>query len=126
MTIAAPNIETPSHEAVRTRLLADRAELVLTLQQQNAATPEERTDVPDGPGETETLAIAEVRAVTARVAAITQVAIDEIDAALLRIAAGTYGACEACAAPIPAARLEALPAATHCVHCQGAREAATR
>ena len=42
----------------------------------------------------------------------------EMDAALARIDAGTYGMCAACGEPIPDARLEALPEATHCVGCK--------
>ena len=48
--------------------------------------------------------------------------IEDIDAALARIATGDYGRCESCAAPIPAARLEALPTAVTCVECAAARE----
>lgn len=40
---------------------------------------------------------------------------DQLLAALDRVAAGTYGICEVCGRPIPAARLEARPAATRCV-----------
>ncbi|MFB7800560.1 TraR/DksA family transcriptional regulator [Isoptericola nanjingensis] len=40
---------------------------------------------------------------------------DQLLAALDRVAAGTYGVCEVCGRPIPAARLEARPAATRCV-----------
>jgi DnaK suppressor protein len=39
----------------------------------------------------------------------------EIDAALERVAAGTYGICEVCAGPIAPARLEARPTARTCV-----------
>ncbi|MFE7407250.1 TraR/DksA family transcriptional regulator [Isoptericola sp. NPDC057559] len=39
----------------------------------------------------------------------------ELLAALDRVAAGTYGVCEVCGRPIPAARLAARPAATRCV-----------
>ena len=46
----------------------------------------------------------------------------EIDAALARIAAGTYGTCEDCAEPIDPARLEAAPTATRCVDCQRKHE----
>jgi RNA polymerase-binding transcription factor len=46
----------------------------------------------------------------------TQV-LGEIDAALLRIDAGTYGTCMNCAEEIPAARLEAYPWASVCVDC---------
>jgi RNA polymerase-binding protein DksA len=39
----------------------------------------------------------------------------EIDAALARISAGTYGTCERCGNPIGEERLEALPWATLCI-----------
>ena len=42
----------------------------------------------------------------------------EIDAALDRIAAGTYGLCVHCGADIPEERLEFRPFASGCVSCQ--------
>lgn len=48
---------------------------------------------------------------------------DEALAALDRIDAGTFGMCEACGKAIPAARLDALPYARHCVGCAAATEA---
>lgn len=42
----------------------------------------------------------------------------EIDAAVERIGNGSYGTCTTCQQTIPAARLEALPAATQCVTCK--------
>jgi DnaK suppressor protein len=47
--------------------------------------------------------------------------IGEIDAALARIAAGTYGRCTGCQAEIPAERLELRPFAGTCVACTTAR-----
>jgi RNA polymerase-binding transcription factor DksA len=41
----------------------------------------------------------------------------EIDAAVARVAAGSYGTCERCHGPIPDARLEARPTARTCVAC---------
>ncbi|KQX72534.1 TraR/DksA C4-type zinc finger protein [Aeromicrobium sp. Root472D3] len=41
----------------------------------------------------------------------------EIDAALERVRAGTYGVCERCGATIPDGRLEARPVARRCVPC---------
>ena len=41
-----------------------------------------------------------------------------IDAALMRMAARTYGICVACHAPIPLARLKAQPSAQRCQPCQ--------
>jgi RNA polymerase-binding transcription factor DksA len=43
----------------------------------------------------------------------------ELDDALARSAAGTYGACARCGEPIPAERLAARPFATTCVACAG-------
>jgi len=45
--------------------------------------------------------------------------LDEIDAALERVAAGTYGVCVVCGRPISPARLEARPTALTCVECAG-------
>lgn len=42
-----------------------------------------------------------------------------IEAALGRIADGTYGDCETCGVPIAPARLAALPYATRCLACAG-------
>ena len=39
----------------------------------------------------------------------------DIDAALAKVAAGTYGLCEVCGEPIPDGRLEARPTARTCV-----------
>lgn len=47
--------------------------------------------------------------------------LDEIDAALERVAAGTYGVCEVCGRPIAAGRLEVRPTARTCVKCAAAR-----
>jgi len=43
--------------------------------------------------------------------------LDEVDAAVSRLDAGTYGACRTCRRPIPVARLEAVPEASQCVPC---------
>jgi DnaK suppressor protein len=48
--------------------------------------------------------------------------LSEIDAALKRIEAGTYGICTNHGEQIPEERLEALPWATLCIDCQRERE----
>jgi len=50
-----------------------------------------------------------------RLATELQDALEEVDAALGRLEAGTYGICEVCAKPIGEARLEAMPAARFCI-----------
>lgn len=46
--------------------------------------------------------------------------LDDVDAALAQIEKGEYGTCLNCGKPIPAARLEARPAAVLCVDCKTA------
>jgi hypothetical protein len=43
----------------------------------------------------------------------------EIDAALLRIEQGRFGACQNCGGPLGLQRLRALPEARYCVACSG-------
>src|ERR1700759_598355 len=47
--------------------------------------------------------------------------LSDIDDALAKIDAGTYGMCEQCGKPIGEARLEAMPAARLCITCASAR-----
>jgi DnaK suppressor protein len=44
-------------------------------------------------------------------------ALDDIEGALTLLDQGTYGLCLSCGAAIPYERLEAVPAARHCVSC---------
>jgi RNA polymerase-binding transcription factor DksA len=48
------------------------------------------------------------------VAAASEAVLDDVDDALSRLAAGTYGRCEACGEEISSLRLDALPLARTC------------
>jgi DnaK suppressor protein len=48
--------------------------------------------------------------------------LDQVEGALERFEAGTYGLCEQCGREIDPARLKALPYATLCLPCQQRRE----
>ena len=50
----------------------------------------------------------------------------EVEAALTRVAEGSYGTCVECGEPIPHARLAANPSAARCIACQERLEAGTR
>lgn len=50
----------------------------------------------------------------------------EVEGALSRMQAGTYGECEECGQPIPFGRLQASPSAPRCIACQEKLEAALR
>ena len=41
--------------------------------------------------------------------------LDDVEQALVKLDEGTYGLCERCEQPIPAARLEAMPASRFCI-----------
>jgi DnaK suppressor protein len=45
----------------------------------------------------------------------------EVDAALHRIAAGSYGTCSSCGGPLGLQRLRAIPEARFCLGCSGHR-----
>jgi RNA polymerase-binding protein DksA len=48
-------------------------------------------------------------------------ALDEVEHALAKHEAGTYGLCEGCGKPIAPARLEAMPTARFCIDCASRR-----
>ena len=45
--------------------------------------------------------------------------VERVERALEKLADGTYGTCDVCGRPIPAARLDAKPESTTCVSCAG-------
>ena len=67
-------------------------------------------------GEGDTLGVERERDL--QLSALARAAVDEIDRALAKMDAGTYGVCERCGNPIPKARLKALPYAALCVACK--------
>lgn len=60
---------------------------------------------------------------TQAVASNAQVLLAQVDAALQRLDAGTYGKCVQCGKDINPRRLEVLPYATLCIECQSRNEA---
>lgn len=62
--------------------------------------------------------------VTAALHDAARSALAEVDAALARIEDGSYGVCVRCQQPILAERLEILPMAARCMHCQRQAECA--
>ena len=52
--------------------------------------------------------------------------LEEIDAAVARIAQGRYGVCETCGRPIAADRLEVRPIARECIACASGRSSIGR
>ena len=67
-------------------------------------------------GEGDTLAVERERDLA--LSAQARAAIEQIDLAVEKIHAGTYGQCETCGTTIPKERLKALPYAALCVKCK--------
>jgi RNA polymerase-binding transcription factor DksA len=105
LTLISPAATTPAPAQTwnpfRVLLEEQRADC---LRRRELALAEAATSMPDP--------VAQSRAATL---ALT---IDEIDAALHRIADGTYGSCVHCGVAIPTERLEFRPFAAGCVACQ--------
>ncbi|GMA18000.1 TraR/DksA C4-type zinc finger protein [Arsenicicoccus piscis] len=105
----------------RARLLADRAEAVERMRDLgtsfddivDAARDSNLDDEHDPEGST----IAAERSLVSSLARGTARQVAQIDAALARLDAGTYGVCTSCGRPIGAARLEARAAAARCIDC---------
>ncbi|MBB3082586.1 TraR/DksA family transcriptional regulator [Geodermatophilus sabuli] len=91
-------------EPFRLRLEAQRAECV---QERERALADTVQSLPDD-------------VAVSRAASLLQT-IEDIDAALARIAAGSYGRCVHCGTDIPEERLELRPFATGCVACSQRR-----
>ena len=103
MSASLDAMTAPSADRFRTLLEGLRADYV---QQREEALAECATSVPDP--------------VAQRRSADLLVTIEQIDAALARIEAGTYGRCTGCQAEIPEERLELRPFAGTCVACTSA------
>jgi RNA polymerase-binding transcription factor DksA len=84
----------------------DMAALIAASRDSNA------DDEHDPEGQTIAYERSQLSAVTSQ----TRTHLDEVEAALARVAAGTYGSCEVCHRPIDPDRLEARPTARTCVH----------
>ena len=139
MTTPAPSADRPrtasgaqDHDGdalvawARDRLAEDRDLLLARIAQMDgdmgslvAASRESNADDEHDPeGQTIAYERSQLAALTDRARAH----LTEVDAATVRLAAGTYGTCEVCGEPIDRARLEARPTAATCVgHAGGGR-----
>ena len=111
----------PDIEAARARLLIERAAAQRRLAALRsdfdgivaASTDSNADDEHDPEGTT----IAFERSQVAALAKQAETRLAEVEAALTRLDAGTYGVCVRCGTPIPVGRLEARPTAITCVTC---------
>lgn len=103
------HVERDTYERQAKQLRAEADSLVMDMDPGDVQFDEES-------GEGDTLNIERERDLA--LSAQASAAVDEIDRALAKMDAGTYGICERCGNPIPKARLKALPYAALCVACK--------
>ncbi|WP_323791272.1 TraR/DksA family transcriptional regulator [Nocardioides sp.] len=112
-------------ESARDRLERARIEVVARLtsvtHEYDAVVASSRDTNADDEHDPEGATIAFERSQVGTVVRLAQQHLAEVDAALARVAAGTYGRCEECEEPIGEGRLEARPAARTCISCASAR-----
>ncbi|MGN6743156.1 MAG: TraR/DksA family transcriptional regulator [Amnibacterium sp.] len=99
-------------EALRAETVGSLAELGVRIDAVTAARADANTDDEHDP-EGATIAFERSQADALRAAARAR--LTQIDAALTRVEAGTYGRCVVCGTPIPDARLAARPFAATCL-----------
>lgn len=109
-------------KALKEKLLAQKAQLQQDLSVSKQEISEEGDDLVQESGVSNHMAdeasdMADTETEMALESA-TQQELDLVDQALARMEAGTYGTCTNCGKPIPAARLEARPAAQYDIACQ--------
>lgn len=95
-------------EATTARIAALEAQLEGIVETASASSGDDEHD-PEGQ------TIAYDRAQTQALLDRARADLAEVEAAVARLAAGTYGVCEVCGRSIPGERLEARPAARRCV-----------
>jgi DnaK suppressor protein len=105
------------HSDARALLVSKRSEILTKVDQLGAHDPAEVANLGFGKRIGDGTTYAVERMTDAYQARTIYATVTEIDQALERIDAGTYGRCVSCANPIPLERLEAVPWAALCVPC---------
>jgi DnaK suppressor protein len=98
----------------RRALIQRQAELLVELKLKR----EEIAELPEPVPEDDQPAAAQESSVSRELTSLEAGELSRVNAALVRMTSGTYGVCERCGSPIPAARLKAIPWAEHCHRCE--------
>jgi RNA polymerase-binding transcription factor DksA len=125
--MAAPALSSPVQPASRDEQAVERLRSVLVAEReaQAALVADHRSTAAALTGERDVDSILE-REIAEASAVRADEAVGAVDEALAALAAGTYGLCESCGAPIPVERLEAVPHARFCVACASEHAGAAR
>lgn len=105
-------------DGIRIQLEAHRAHLRDEIQEQGADPDADEVAFIDDAGFSDRSHSTEERSRLISVVRALRSNLRDVDRALAKIDAGTYGACESCGKPISSERLEALPWAVLCIDCK--------
>jgi DnaK suppressor protein len=111
---------TPSPSLYRERLLQERTQLLQRIAEQRGGLVS-RADMAADHFDNSFQSRAQIRSERQTEFAINEhetAELGDIEAALERLDAGTYGQCTDCGVTIPPARLNAYPTAKRCIDCQ--------
>jgi DnaK suppressor protein len=104
------------------RALLQGLYLELTAELEEASAAASTVGIADTGDEADVGSRAEAREQQLTLAASIRGRREQVEVALQRLDAGTYGRCSTCGEAIPAERLEACPWVTECVACKRAHE----
>jgi DnaK suppressor protein len=116
--------DTPSLSLHRERLLHERTQLLQRIAEQRGGLVS-RADMAADHFDNSFQSRAQIRSERQTEFAINEhetAELGDIEAALERMDAGTYGQCTDCGVTIPSARLSAYPTAKRCIDCQTVAE----
>jgi DnaK suppressor protein len=103
-------------ERLRGLLLDEQQKLLREIANSTATSDEVNVGLGNHMAEEATAAFAQTAAVSLQLG--KKRTLQQVDKALERMSAGTYGVCERCGEEIDFARLKAIPQATLCMSCQ--------
>ena len=113
------HVAKPRHQVLRAMIEERRRDVQEKLRSLRESLPAHTSDVLD----TEEQSVQDfVQDVELALMEMQSATLGQIDEAIRRLEAGTYGACADCGAEIAAARLKALPFASLCLGCQEGEE----
>jgi RNA polymerase-binding protein DksA len=105
---------------LRAFLEVERERLLEEIQHGEVTTDEERAGYSNHMADDASVVFEQARNVGMRRS--HELLLADVEEALQRMDAGTYGVCRHCGAPIDAARLRVMPTAAFCLVCQQHRE----
>lgn len=103
-------------QRIQKKLQSERDQLLVSLQRLTAETRDSDPEDPQDVGDFCLNSLSKEHLFQQR--SLVQGRLRMIEAALSRVDEGSFGTCQSCGDEIPTRRLEVLPWACNCIHCQ--------